>query len=115
MPSPTAAPETTYHRIADHAAAFARFEAACPLVDTTAAAQEGRKVTQAQQQEYDEAEEAERVTLVALLSDVPPNTVQLRRKVRYLLMHMQDGNDFNREEQELFLTSLLVFSPPSYA
>lgn len=103
--------ETVFLAIAEHAAAFARFELATGRCDEVAAKRAGRLVTEEDQAEYDAANEAEEATFATLLSSIPETIVQLRRKLLYLRMHASTGNALDRDEVDALIASLIAFSP----
>ncbi|GHA13554.1 hypothetical protein GCM10007989_05190 [Devosia pacifica] len=88
MPLPSTA-QTIYRLIAQHAAALADLE--CTVDNEDA-------VTEA----YDEAE---RQAFDALVMYVPTSTIELRRKIGYLLLHIKHTETLDRDQVEALLHS----------
>jgi len=92
--------------IADNAAAWARFGRAVALVDEDKAKADGRKITPADQAEYDAANEAERKTFRALLAFPTLHFVAARTKVAWIQLHLSLGDHLEHEEVDLLLGSM---------
>ena len=82
LAAPVADP--VFAAIERHRGAWRRFEATCPLVDEVLAESEGRTVTAADEAEYEAANDAETVLLLALLSTAPQTRAGARALLEYL-------------------------------
>ena len=103
--------ETIYDRIAAHAVAYARLEAACDPADEIAAKQRGQKVTPVALAERDAADSGEIAAFEEFLAYVPVSTLGLWRKVEYLQFVMRARESLDRNELGTFLHALRQFHP----
>lgn len=104
-------PVTVYSRIADHAAATARFEASCDPADEIAAKNRGETVTAEATAEWDAAEKVEQATFEELLAYVPTNGVEHSRKIGYLQFVLQSRQTLDRDELGVLLHALRLYRP----
>lgn len=104
-------PVTVYSRIADHAVALARLEAACDPADEVAAKNRGESVTPEAMAEWDTANHAEQAAFEELLAYVPTTSVEHARKVGYLQFTLQNRQTLDQDELGVLLHSLRLYRP----
>jgi hypothetical protein len=103
--------ETIYDRIAAHAVAYARLEAACEPADEMSAKERGQKVTPEALAERDAADSGEIAAFEEFLAYVPNSRLCLIRKVEYLQYALRGRDTLDRDELGTFLHSLRQFRP----
>jgi len=92
--------------IAANAAAWARFGRACSLVDKDKAKEEGRKITAADEAEYEAANDAERETFAALLSFPTRQVVAVRSKTAWIELHINLGDALEHDQVRMLVGSM---------
>jgi hypothetical protein len=76
--------DPVFAAIERHKTAFAAFNAACPRLDSALADQEGRTITEDDQDAYDEAQEGETEAFEAM-ADLPTSIAGLRALLAYIV------------------------------
>lgn len=94
--------QSIYRLIATHASALAR------MTEAPDSIRDG-EINPVWQQASDD----ERAALTRLIEAKPRNTVELRRKADYLLLHVRHGETFDREDTEALIQSMndLILQP----
>jgi hypothetical protein len=76
--------DPVFAAIERHKEAFAAFDAVCPRLDSALADQEGRTITEDDQDAYDEAQEGETEAFEAM-ADLPTSIAGLRALLAYIV------------------------------
>jgi hypothetical protein len=95
-------PDPIFAAIERHKLAAGAFEAACLRTDDVAAEEEGRQVTQEDEDAYELATEADKIAMMALLSTVPTTRAGARVAIEYVC-----SIDWHGEQISAFAASLL--------
>lgn len=99
--------DVVWDLIANCCAAWARFGRAVALVDEDVAKKEGRKITQADQAEYEAANEAEHEAYSALLAYPARLPIAVRVKACFIQMRIDCGDSLQEDEVDLLLGSMI--------